>query len=151
MSLIRRGKRFVKNFPDKKCGSKDGAYRQALEFRDQLLTKYPPISRKEFCNAQRRNNKTGITGVYKYAKSYRLKDGTLKESWYWEANWPDANSESVTVCFPVKKYGDEFAKQMAIRARKNGLLTVKGIYWAAERGEVQVVSPIVEVPIALNA
>jgi hypothetical protein len=151
VSLIRRGKRFVKNFPDKKCGTKDRAYRQALEFRDQLLTKYPPISRKEFCNAKRRNNKTGITGVYKYAKSYRLKDGTLKESWYWEANWPDANSESVTVCFPVKRYGDVFAKQMAIRARKNGLLTVKGIYWAAERGEVQAVSPIVVAPIALKA
>ena len=151
VSLIRRGKRIVKNFPDKKCGGRAAAHQKAIEYRDQMLVRYPPISRKEFCNAKRRNNRTGITGVYKYSKRYRLKDGTVKESWYWEANWPDANSESVTACFSVKRFGDELAKQKAIRARENGLLTIQGTFWAAERGEVQAVSTIAEPPFALNA
>ncbi len=136
VSLMRQGKRHVKNFTDKTAGGKQAALLKAMDFRDQLLIDYPPISRKEFCDAKRRNNKTGITGVYKYRKTYRLKDGTQKESWYWEANWPDSNGESVSESFPVKRYGDDMAKQMAIRARQRGLQTVKGIFWAAERGAI---------------
>lgn len=151
VSLIRRGRRFVKNFPDKKCGTSEKAFTQAIKFRDQLLVKYPPISRKEFCNAKRRNNKTGITGVYKYAKSYLLKDGTMRESWYWEANWPDQNGQSKSMRFSVKKYGDEFAKQMAIRARKNGLLTVEGTFWAAERGEAPMLSMAPDEAIVISS
>lgn len=136
VSLCRRGKRLVKNFPDKKCGGRYAALEQAIAFRDELLLEHPPITRKEFSNASRRNNKTGITGVYKYAKSYRLKDGTKKESWYWEANWPDAQGGSVCKAFPINRYGEALAKQMAIRARENGLQTVEGTFWAAERGEL---------------
>lgn len=136
VSLCRRGKRLVKNFPDKKCGGRGKALTQAMAYRDHLLIEHPPISRKEFCDTKRRNNKTGITGVYKYSKPYKLKDGTIKESWYWEANWPNAAGESISQAFSVKRFGDEFAKQMAIRARAAGLQTVKGTFWAAERGKV---------------
>ena len=137
VSLCRHGKRHVKNFPDKKWAGKARALSKASEFRDQLLQRYPPISRKDFCNAKRRNNKTGITGVYTYCKTYTLKDGSVKESWYWEANWPGAKGESISESFAVKRYGEEIAKRMAVRARKNGLLGVKGTFWAAERGELQ--------------
>jgi len=109
---------------------------KATEFRDQLLIKHPPISRKEFCNARRSNNKTGITGVYTYSKPYKLKDGSIRETWYWEANWPDAVGVSISKSFSVKRYGEKLAKQMAINARNNGLRNVKGTFWAAERGEL---------------
>ena len=140
VSLSRHGKRHVKKFPDKKCGGKDKALHNAFQFRDQLLLKYPPITRRDYCDTMRRNNKTGITGVYKYVKSYRLKDGTLKHSWYWEANWPDAEGISVCKAFSVKRYGEEFAKQMAINARGKGLQTIKGTFWAAQRGDLQACS-----------
>ena len=150
VSLVRIGKRHVKNFTDKKCGGRDTALQEAVQFRDLLLVKYPPISRKQFCNAQRRNNKTGITGVYTYSKPYRLRDGSVKETWYWEANWPNAVGESVSKSFSTKRYGEELAKQMAIRARKNGLQTVKGTFWAAERGEVPITSYTIKQPVALS-
>ncbi|NNC99372.1 MAG: AP2 domain-containing protein [Gammaproteobacteria bacterium] len=136
VSLTRRGKRHVRNFSDKKCGDKETALSLAVEFRDRLLLRYPPISRKEFCDAKRRNNKTGITGVYRYSKSYRLKDGTVKESWYWEANWPSIAGTSICKSYSVKRYGEELAKQMAIRARIDGLQGVEGTFWASERGAV---------------
>ena len=136
VSLCRRGKRHVKNFLDKACGGEDSAFIEAKQYRDYLLFKYPPISRKEFCNSKRSNNKTGITGVYKYRKTYQLKDKSQRESWYWEANWPDANGESVSKSFAVKRFGEELAKQMAIRARENGMQSVEGVFWAAERGQV---------------
>src|SRR5210317_1996969 len=88
VSLCRRGKRHVKNFADKKCGGKGRALIKAKEYRDTLLRKHLPLSRKEFCTILCSNNKSGVTGVYKYAKSFTLKNGSVKESWYWEAHWP---------------------------------------------------------------
>jgi hypothetical protein len=136
VSLVRRGTRHVKNFADKKLGGKMVALQQAIRHRDKLLRQQPPITRREFCDAKRRNNKTGITGVYKYRKTYKLKDGTQKESWYWEANWPGPDGDSISKAFPVKRYGEDLAKQMATRAREQGLRSVTGVYWAAERGSV---------------
>lgn len=137
VSLSRRGKRHVKNFTDKSCGSQGAALKKAIAYRDKLLVEHPPITRKEFCNAKRRNNKTGITGVYKYKKSYQLKDGSIKDYWYWEANWPDVAGESISKSFSINKLGEITAKEMAISAREDGMKNVDGIFWAAERGEVQ--------------
>ena len=142
VSLCRHGKRLVKNFPDRKFSGKQFSLENAIEFRDQLLRLYPPISRKEFCNAKRSNNKTGITGVYKYRKTYTLKDGTVKETWYWEANWPNEVGESLSKSFSTKRYGEELSKQMAIRARDAGMKKVEGTYWAAERGDVELIDQL---------
>lgn len=148
VSLSRRGKRYVKNFPDKKCGGRLAALADASQFRDLLLIKYPPITRKEFCESKRRNNRTGITGVYKYSKSYQLKDGSIKEAWYWEANWPNSNGESISKRFSVKRFGDDYAKQLAMRAREVGMQTVEGTFWAAERGNIVAV-PTLGKPLQL--
>jgi len=136
VSLRRHGKRYVKNFTDKTYGGREQALEQAIEFRDQFLVENPPMSRKEFCSIKRRHNKSGIVGVYKYRKTYQLKDGTIKESWYWEANWPDVNGQSICKSFAFNRYGDKLAKQMAIQAREEGMLSVTGTFWAAERGDV---------------
>jgi len=116
VSLRRKGKHFVKNFPDKKWFSRHEALRAAKKHRDQLAILYPPISRREFCNVKRRNNRFGITGVYCYGKPYKLKDGTIKKIWYWEANWPDENGKSLSQAFSINKYGEKGANQRAIDA-----------------------------------
>jgi len=136
VSLRRHGNRLVENFPDKKYGGRWRALRLAQQFRDELLGKFPPISRKEVCLIKRSNNTSGISGVCTYAKRYKLKDGTLKETWYWEANWPAAEGKNVSINFSVKKYGDELARSMAIRARQKGLEGVDGPFWVSERGQV---------------
>lgn len=136
VSLCRRGKRYVKNSPDKTHGGKRKALALAKRHRDALLIKLPPVSRKEICLIRRTNNTSGITGVCTYAKPYVLKDGTVKEKWYWEANWPDDQGNGVSVSFSVKEYGEAVARQMAIRAREKGLQGVVGYFWASERGVV---------------
>ena len=136
VSLRRHGKSLVKNFADKKLGGKGKALTEAKRYRDELLEQYPPMSRKEFASIKRRNNNTGITGVYRYAKKYMLKDGREKESWYWEAHWPTAPGESQCINFSVNEYGEAVAKQLAIRARKEGLNKLKGVFWASARGKV---------------
>jgi len=135
VSLRRRGKSLVKNFPDKKYGGKQDALAAAKKYRDQLLKRYPPLTRKEFASIRRRNNKTGITGVYRYAKKYRLADGQEKESWYWEAHWPTESGQHESVNYSVNNYGEDLARRLAIRARERGMQQVQGVFWASERGE----------------
>ena len=134
VSLVRNGRKFVKNFADKKLGGKNQSLLFATQYRDQLVGTYQPLSRQEFCNARRRNNKTGITGVYKYKKSYITKDGQMHHLWYWEANWPTVEGKSAKQTFSVKEFGDETAKQLAIRSRKEGLQKVEGVFWPCKQG-----------------
>jgi hypothetical protein len=85
VSLTRRGKKEVRNFSDKKWAGKARALTAAKQHRDAYVKKHPPLSRKEFCSILRSNNTSGITGVYRYAKSFKLKNGEVKQNWYWEA------------------------------------------------------------------
>jgi hypothetical protein len=134
VSLRRHGRMLVKNFTDKRHNGSQSALKSAQKYRDQLLAKYPPITRREVCVIRRSNNKSGITGVCTYGKRYRLKDGTERESRYWEANWPDINGKPVSINFSVNKYGEEVARSMAIRARRRALKDLEGPFWASERG-----------------
>lgn len=134
VSLSRRKTRFVKNFTDKRYGSYEESLAQAKIYRDELLLEHPPITRKEFCNAKRRNNNSGITGVYRYGKPYKLKDGSIRTLWYWEANWPNDEGKSVSQSYSVAKLGEHQARKLAMDARERGLATVEGTFWAAARG-----------------
>jgi hypothetical protein len=134
VKLVRRGKQLVKNFPDKQWGGKQKALVQAKQHRDHLVKQYPPLTRKEFCTTLRSNNKSGISGVYRYAKSFSLKNGKLKRSWYWEATWPIGNSQQAHINFSVNEYGEEKARKLAIRARKKALKELDGYFWASSRG-----------------
>jgi hypothetical protein len=136
VSLRRRGKRLVKNFPDKKHGSKRDALKAAQKHRDTLLEQHPPLTRKEFASIRRSHNKSGITGVYRYAKKYRLADGREKETWYWEAHWPTDTGQYQSVSYSVNDYGEDFARRLAVRAREAGMSQVRGIFWASDRGAI---------------
>jgi hypothetical protein len=136
VKLTRRGQTFVKNFPDKRSGGKGKALAQAKVFRDELLDKHPPLTRQEFCSILRSNNQTGITGVYRYAKRFKLKNGKVVESWYWEATWPIGKSEQSHRSFAVNEHGEAKARRLAIRTRKAALSALDGHYWASARGAV---------------
>lgn len=134
VSLRRKGKALVKNFPDKSYGGKRKALEQAKQHRDRLLAKHPPLSRAEFANTLRRNNKSGVPGVCLIASKYYLANGTERVSYYWEAIWPTQVGEHRTQRFSVAQFGEDVAFEMACLARRKGLRAVKGVFWAAERG-----------------
>ncbi len=130
---------FVKNFPDKKCGGNREALRRAKAWRDAVVTSHPAMTRKEYCEIVQSNNTSGIAGVCRYAKGYRLKDGRVKQTWYWEANWP-ADAQGVTYArFSVNDFGEARAKALAVQARKNAMTDIEGVFWALEprRGRKQ--------------
>jgi hypothetical protein len=132
VSLRRRRIMHVRNFADQKCGGKRKALRLARAYRDELIRKNPPLSRKEFSNIRRRNNRSGVVGVCRYAKSYRLKDGTVRYSWYWEAIWPTTPGKSETAIFSVNKFGEAGAFNRARAARVLGFKRIEGVYWPCE-------------------
>ena len=137
VSLRRHGQRLVENFPDKKHGGRQKALRQAQRYRDELLKKFPPITRKEVCLIRRSNNRSGISGVCSYAKRYKLRDGSVRETRYWEASWPGAEGKKISVNFSVNKFGEELARSMALRARQRGLEGVEGAFWVSARGVIE--------------
>ncbi|WIO75559.1 hypothetical protein QP938_06570 [Porticoccaceae bacterium LTM1] len=137
VSLRRRGKTLVKNFPDKKHGGKGKALKLAKQYRDELVAKHPPITRSEVARKLQKNNKSGVSGVCRFASVYWLADGRQRKTWYWEAIWPTAPGQSETKRFSEKKFGKEGAFAMACHARELGLAKLKGVYWAAERGLLQ--------------
>ena len=129
VSLRRRRIMYVKNFADKKCGGKRKALRLARAYRDELIRKIRPLSRKEFSGIRRRNNRTGVVGVCRYSKSYTLRDGTVRYSWYWEAIWPTAPGKSEIVRFSINKFGEAGAFNRARAARARGFKRIEGVYW----------------------
>jgi hypothetical protein len=134
VSLRRRGKMLVKNFPDKTYGGKRKALECAQVHRDALLEKHPPLSRVEFANALRRNNKSGVPGVCLVGCKYYLADKTERCLWYWEAIWPTTPGQHESRRFPVAAHGWARAFELACAARRKGLRGVTGTFWAAERG-----------------
>jgi len=143
VSLRRRRIRHVRNFADKKYGGKRNALRFARAYRDQLIRKVPPLSRKEFSGIRRRNNRTGVVGVCRYSKGYKLKDGTVRYAWYWEAIWPTTPGKSEIARFSVNKFGERGAFNRACAARINGFKRIEGLYWPCEAsvGRVPRASP----------
>lgn len=126
----------VKNFPDKKYGGKRKALQTAKAHRDRMLVSHRPLSRAEFANVLRRNNKSGVPGVCLVRCKYYLVNGAERELLYWEAIWPSAVSGRFTKRFSVKTHGMQGAFELACRARRTGLRKVKGTFWASARGSV---------------
>lgn len=137
VSLRRQGKLHVKNFPDKKYGGKRKAQQAAKLYRDDIIRDNPPTTRKQFCATVRRNNTSGIPGVYTYGKRYALKDGSIRETRYWEAHWPVGENGSAKASFSYNTFGEEKAKALAIQARQAGIARLKGVFWASKRGELE--------------
>jgi hypothetical protein len=132
VSLRRRGTLHVKNFPDMKYGGRQKALRLGQRHRDELMRRHPPLTRREFSNIRRRHNQTGVVGVCRFASGYRLKNGKMRYSWYWEAIWPTTLGESETLRFSVNKLGEKGAFEKACAARKRGLKQVHGVFWRCQ-------------------
>jgi hypothetical protein len=122
----------VRNFRDKKCGGRRKALLRARAYRNALIREIPPLSRKEFSAIRRRNNRTGVVGVCRYAKPYVLRNGRVRLAWYWEAIWPTQRGESETVRFSVKKFGEAGAFNRARAARVAGCKRIEGVYWPCD-------------------
>ena len=109
--VTRNGKTQAKFFPDKSNGGKRAALRAAKECQEQLLQWAASQERKRKKPSAR--NTSGIVGVN------RATNATGEE--YWQAAWVDSSGRRRNAKFSIKKYGEEKAKSMAKKARRDGI------------------------------
>ena len=110
LRVTRNGKTQTKFFPDKANGGKRAALRAAKQGHALLL---------EWAESQQKikkrpgaRNKSGIVGVN------RARNKTGEE--YWQAAWVDSGGRRRNAKYSIKKYGEERAKRMAKKARREG-------------------------------
>lgn len=114
--VTRKGKTYSSFFTDKKHGGKNKALAAAKIGLEKLREKYPPMSRKEFARVQRRKTKSGIVGVTRLTKKVKGKDYE-----FWQATWSPRTGVIEKKVFSITKYGEDKAKRLAVKARKEGI------------------------------
>jgi hypothetical protein len=121
--LSRRGKIHSAFFTDKKHGGREQALAAAqahyLKLRQKLGM---PRQRSRRWNAQivRRKGRSGIHGVQRVVdrRAKRLRK-------YWKATWSPELGKVRREQFSIRKHGEKKARQLAIRARRAGLRSMK--------------------------
>lgn len=121
--LARRGKIHSAFFTDKKHGGREQAFAAAQAHYQKLRQKFGmPRGRSRRWNAQivRRMGRSGIYGVQ------RVIDRRTKP-WRkcWRATWSPELGKVGRRQFSIRKHGEKRAKALALRARREGLRSIK--------------------------
>lgn len=112
--VTRHGKTQAKFFPDKTHGGKRAALKAAKEHEAELhawAAAQKPRPRKPSSR-----NTSGVVGVNRTAYN---SGSTLNE--YWQAEWTDSDGRRRSAKYSINKYGEDKAKRLAIKARREGL------------------------------
>jgi hypothetical protein len=118
VSIVRRGEHFAKEFRVATYGGDaEAAKAAAIAYRDQLLKEVPAMSRRDFATIVRTNNTSGVPGVVR-----RVEEGYAR----WCAMVCLPNGKTRRRTFAVKKYGEDQARERAIKARLELLKLLDG-------------------------
>jgi hypothetical protein len=120
--LTRNRESFRKHFTDGVHGGREQALAAAIAYRDEIIARFAPLKRSEYVSVLRKNNTSGHPGV-------RLNRDAEGNPLYWAASWvPRAGAKAKVVKFSVSKYGFDRAKELAVRARADGVAQMDGYY-----------------------
>jgi hypothetical protein len=120
--LTRNRESFRKHFTDGVHGGREQALAAAIVYRDEIIARFAPLKRSEYVSVLRKNNTSGFPGV-------RLNRDAEGNPLYWAASWvPHAGAKAKVVKFSVTKYGFERARELAVRARADGVAQMDGFY-----------------------
>ncbi len=125
VSLKRQGKEIIRQFFDIAYGGEEYARLMAFAYRDAAMRLFPPWTLRELNDKPRRNNKSGIPGVYP-----RVKSG-IRVGWLATL---DTLTERHRKYFTIREHGDERAKELATAAREEMLTKYANRFatWNAE-------------------
>ncbi len=120
--LTRNRESFRKHFTDGVHGGREQALAAAIVYRDEVIARFAPLKRSEYVSVLRKNNTSGFPGV-------RLNRDAEGNPLYWAASWvPHAGAKAKVVKFSVAKYGFERSRELAVRARADGVAQMDGFY-----------------------
>ncbi|HEX7642042.1 MAG TPA: AP2/ERF family transcription factor [Burkholderiaceae bacterium] len=108
-------------FSDGAHGGYHKAYRAASAWLDSIEAQYPTLDRLVKMQTLWKNNRSGITGVYRWPS-----DGSERPGAYWAAQWIERpHDRPKRRKFSVAHYGERQAKRLAIATRKDALEAMK--------------------------
>jgi hypothetical protein len=128
VTIQRRRRIWTRHFTDRVYGGREKALAAAKAFRDQLIARYPALSRRAFCSIRKKNNRSGISGVTRI-EGYQLHRGRKQLRVYWVAQWPIGPGRARQKKFSVRIYGEREAFRLALRARRQGLRALRNEPW----------------------
>jgi hypothetical protein len=126
VTIQRRSVIHRRQFSDGVFGSKARALAAAKTFRDEVVAKNPPLSRREHAEIRKKNNKSGVVGVCRYCASETRDKPEQQQRWFWVASWVLHDGRAKRVKFSVKKHGEEAAFKMAVKARRAAIKQMDG-------------------------
>lgn len=131
--LSRSGHQHRQRFSDGPYGGKREALKAARAWRQQIIDVYPLYTRQQYAAIARRNNTSGHPGV----SAVKDADGEIAG---WAAQWlMPGSSQYQRRKFMASVHGLARAKELAIRAREQGLSELSSEPWlggAASKGAV---------------
>lgn len=126
VTIQRRGKIFRKQFSDGVLGGKAKSLAAAKACRDEIVAKFPPLSKREHAEILKKNNKSGVVGVCRYCASETRQKPASEKRWFWVASWVLPDGRAKRIKFSVRKYGEEGAFKMAVKARRSAIKQMDG-------------------------
>lgn len=126
VTIQRRGVIFRRQFSDGVLGGKARSLAAAKAYRDEIVVKYPPFSKREHAEILKKNNKSGVVGVCRYCASETSRKTNAEKRWFWVASWVLPDGRAKRIKFSVKKYGEEGAFKMAVKARRGAVKEMAG-------------------------
>jgi hypothetical protein len=126
VTIQRRSTIHRRQFSDGVFGSKAKALAAAKVFRDAVVARNPPFSRREHAEIRKKNNKSGVVGVCRYCASETRDKPARERRWFWVASWVLPDGRAKRVKFSVNKYGEEGAFKMAVKARRTAIRQMEG-------------------------
>jgi len=119
--MRRQHQHLRQHFTDSAYGGKDQALAAAVAWRDQKEAELSGVDyviwQREWMRA---HNKSGTVGVYRHINTKKRGDRIVKQA-QWMGYWKNIDGKRKLRSFNVSKYGEEGAKQLAIRARREGM------------------------------
>ena len=128
VTIQRRGEIHRRHFSDGTCGGVEQSLEAARAFRDEIVSKYPPLSMQEYSNIVKKSNRSGVVGVCRYCASETRDLPEEEQRWFWVASWPTPDGKRRRVKYSVKKYGEDTARQMAVEAREEAMAALSGAF-----------------------
>ena len=108
IKIGRRGTVFCKSFPDQTWDGAEKALAAAKRYRDALIQRVPPLTIREYAQAVRASNTSGVAGV----QSTKKRSGMV-----WTARIQLPGRKIITKTFSESIYGSR-ARELAIQARQ---------------------------------
>lgn len=120
--VMRRGKGYCKLFSDSVYRGKAKALKAARKYRDELIERLASkvITRKQLARRKTKRNYSGVVGV-RYVEETERRGENEYTYGYWEAQWSPSPGVRKKRRFSVKKYGNDKATKLAIKARREGV------------------------------